>query len=373
MKTQIYLDYNSSAPLRPQAKAAIIDILQNQGGALNASSIHAYGRLGRKIIETARLSVAALVNADATQVIFNSGATEGNNTVIRHFREVYPDDNIAVSAIEHPSVLEAMKGLLKIPVDQNGLISPKALDDFLRANKPVSLVSIMLASNETGVIQDVSELSKIAHSHGALFHCDTVQAAGRIPIDIKALGIDFMTLSAHKIGGMQGVGALVMGLCGQTPTLLTGGGQEKSMRAGTENVAAIAGFGAAAKAAQEELDSYAKLAVLRDGMETQLCALCPDIVIHAKNVSRLPNTSFFSLKGAKAQTILMALDLDGIAVSNGSACSSGTVKPSATLKAMGASDDIASSALRVSLGWDTKKSDIDAFMNGFEKIIQRRK
>lgn len=371
MKTQIYLDYNATAPLRPQARDAIFHVLNIEHAALNASAVHAFGREGRKIVETARAQIARLVNAPANQVIFNSGATEGNNTILRHFIDHSPQDKIAVSAIEHPSVLDVSTSFLKIPVDKNGLISPEKLDDFLTHNTSVCLVSIMLAHNETGVLQNVSKLSEIIHKHGALFHCDATQATGRITINIIQMGIDFLTLSSHKIGGGQGVGALVLGLCGQTPTLLLGGGQEKSARAGTENVAGIAGFGAAAQAAQEQINIYANLATLRDTLENQLRAFCPKIIIHGQSASRLPNTSFFSIPFANAHSMLMALDLDGIAVSNGSACSSGTVKPSKSLIAMGTSDIIASSALRVSMGWDTKEEDIDVFLNRFEKIIQR--
>lgn len=373
MNNQVYLDYNASSPLRKTARDAIIHILGIENAALNASSVHSFGREGRKIVEQARRNVAALIGADPNQVIFNSGATEGNNTTLHHFAENFPDEKIAVCATEHPSVLQVIKGTIIIPVETNGLISPKTLDRVLNGNKPVSLVSIQYANSETGAIQNVSELSKIVHKHGALLHCDATQAAGRIPINMAESGIDFLTLSAHKIGGPQGIGALALGSCGQTPTLLLGGGQEKSTRAGTENVAGIAGFGAAAKESREYLNHNKTLGTWRDAMEEKLAALCPNIIIHAKNAARLPNTSFFSIPGTQAQNLLMALDLEGIAVSNGSACSSGSIKPSAALKAMGCSENIAKSALRVSTGWATKESDIDAFLNAVEKIVKRIK
>lgn len=372
MKKQIYLDYNASCPMRPDARSALMAALGEGNAALNASAVHAYGREGRKIIEQSRTQIAQAVNIPPAQIIFNSGATEGNNTVLRHFKTRFPHDHIAISSTEHPSVSDVFSDTLKIPVDGNGLVQPQILDAFLSAHKPISLVSIILAHNETGVIQDVAELSSIAHKHGALLHCDGVQAFGRIPIDMAAMGIDFLTLSAHKIGGMQGVGALALGLCGQTPVLLLGGGQEKSARAGTENIAGIAAFGAASSAAQAEMEEYTrKTTSLRDMLESRLTALSGDVVIHAQHARRLPNTSFFSLRGGNAQTMLMALDLEGIAVSNGSACSSGTVKPSKTLAAMGAGADLTSSALRVSMGWATTEGDILAFISAFEKILQR--
>ncbi|MCF8496671.1 MAG: cysteine desulfurase [Alphaproteobacteria bacterium] len=360
MKNKIYFDYNATVPLRPQAREAMREAL---GGPLNASSVHGFGREGRKLVERARTQVAALVNAPPAQVIFNSGATEGNNTVLKYFSA----ERVLVSAIEHPSVLEAVPEALRIPVTRDGVLDLGALETLLKQER-TGLVSVMLVNNETGVIQPVAEAAALAKRHGAFFHCDAVQAAGKVPLDIVALGIDFMTISAHKIGGPQGAGALVLGLCGITPVLLHGGGQEKSARAGTENVAAIAGFGAAAQAAGEGLaDESKRLESLRGKLETAL----QEILIHGKNAPRAPNTTLFSLPGIKAETMLMALDLEGIAVSNGSACSSGTVKPSAVLKAMGYGDDIAGAALRISTGWATTEEEIDGFLDSFMKIKNR--
>lgn len=373
--THIYLDYNASAPLHPDVWRVMEPILNPECGAHNASSVHYYGRAGRKIIEDARCHVSDLVGADVNQVIFNSGATEGNNTVLRHFTEKYPDESILISAVEHPSVSEAISangGCVRVvPVDGDGLIRLDVLADMLSTQEKVSLLSCMYVNNETGVVQDIHALSALAHKYGALFHCDATQGVGRIPVDMRADGIDFLTLSSHKIGGPQGGGALVLGLCGQTPQLLIGGGQEKSARAGTENVAGIAGFGAAAQVVRDGLDTYQDLAILRDKLEEGLKVISPDVIIHSENVSRVVNTSFFSLNGANSQSMLMAFDLEGIALSNGSACSSGTVKPSVTLKAMGKSAEIASSALRVSLGWATKEGDIDAFLSAWKKIYSR--
>lgn len=343
----------------------MITALSNDHSALNASAVHAEGREGRKIVERARMQVAELLGMPPAQIIFNSGATEGNNTVLNHFK----DEKILISATEHPSVLE-MPNAIQIPVDKNGLLNLDVLEDFLKKHKP-ALTSCMLVNNESGVIQDVSKISDLAHSHNCLFHSDATQAAGRI--EINPTGIDFLTLSAHKIGGPQGIGALALGLCGQTPTLLFGGGQEKSARAGTENVAGIAGFGAAAQAAKENLIEYQKLTALRDELESKIKQISPDITVHGQDVSRVPNTSFFSLPGQNSQSLLMAFDLEGIAVSNGSACSSGTVKASHVLMAMYDDPKIASSGLRISMGWATKESDIAAFLTAWEKIYKRIK
>ncbi|MGH1457191.1 MAG: cysteine desulfurase family protein [Alphaproteobacteria bacterium] len=375
MKKQIYLDYNASAPLRPHAKEAMLGVLSVKNGALNASSVHSFGREGRKIIEHARENVAKLVSADTNQVLFNSSATEGNNTVIRHFAENFPDDIILISAAEHPSILELAqiyKNIKIIPVDENGLVETTTLESALKDNK-TSLVSCIWVNNETGSIQNVSDLCKKAHENGAFFHTDATQAVGRITTNTKENAIDFMTISSHKIGGPQGAGALILGLCGPTPTLLHGGGQEKSARAGTENIAAIAGFGAAAKEALEHLNHYQALGQWRDELECKIKNISPEAVIHCENANRVSNTCFFSLPNANAQTMLMAFDLEGIAISNGSACSSGTVKPSTTLKAMGTSETISNSALRISLGWASEKSDIDAFIKAWEKIYMRVK
>ncbi len=360
-KPAIYLDYNATAPLRPEAIAAV-------GVAMaaphNASSVHSYGRAAHKMIEDARVNVAALVNCPPAQVIFNSGATEGNNTVLKYFAK----EHILVSAIEHPSVLESAPNAEKIPVDKNGVIDLNALETLLKAKK-TGLVSVMMVNNETGVIQPVDKISALAKKHGAFFHCDAVQAAGKISIDMSPGHIDFLTLSAHKIGGPQGAGALCLGLCGITPTLLDGGGQEKKARPGTQNTAAIAGFGAAAQIAVRDLTTTQKTTEeLRSILENALCKINNNIVIHSKNAPRISNTTLFSLPGASSETLLMAFDLEGIALSNGSACASGSVKPSHVLKAMGAD---ASGTIRVSTGWASTQGDIDQFLTALEKIAAR--
>jgi len=373
MIKRFYLDYNASTPLHPKSWEVMQSLLSAQNHAYNASAIHSFGREGQKIIENARKEISNLIGADKNQIIFNSGATEGNNTILRHFSTQYPNDTILISAIEHPSILEAQNTLPNIkiiPVDDNGLIIIEELEMLLKENT-ASLVSIMAANNENGAIQDVSEISKIAHTNNALYHCDATQAAGKISINMKELDIDFLTISSHKIGGPQGVGALALGICGQSPSLLFGGGQEKSLRAGTENVAGIAGFGAAARSALDNIEEYQKLKKLRDDFESKLKDISPDIIIHSQDAKRIANTSFFSLPNANSQTLLMALDLEGLAVSNGSACSSGRVKPSHVLEAMGKDKKLTSSALRISMGWATKGEDIEAFLEAWQKIYTR--
>ncbi len=363
---RIYLDYNATAPLRDSAKDAMLEALDLPH---NASSVHSFGREARKLVEHARSHVASLLNAAANQVIFNSGATEGNNTVLKHFS----DGRVLISAIEHPACLQVLDHYETIRVTEDGLIDLNHLEELLKQEPRADLVSVMAVNNETGIIQPVKEIAAIAHKYGALFHCDAAQAAGRIPFDIAALGIDFTTLSSHKIGGPQGVGALILGLCGQTPTLLYGGGQEKSARAGTENVAGIAGFGAAAQDALDALDEYQELSTLRDTLEANLSNHSPELIFYGQEQERVANTCLFAMPGTTAETLLMALDIEGIAVSNGSACSSGRVEPSHVLKAMGASDQGAKEAIRLSLGWGTTQKEIDRFIEVWNKIYQRLK
>jgi cysteine desulfurase len=365
MKNDIYLDYNATAPARAEVVAAVTDMMN---APRNASSVHRHGRAAHKAVEDARVKVAALVNIPPAQLIFNSGATEGNNTVLKFFAK----ERILLSAIEHPSVLEAAPEAGKIPVDANGIVDLAELEKLLKASK-TALVSVMMVNNETGVIQPIADISALAKKHGALFHCDAVQAAGRISIDMTLGHIDFLTLSAHKIGGPQGVGALALGLCGITPSLIDGGGQEKKARAGTLNTAGIAGFGIAADLASKNLKDVLRLEALRDRLETKLKRSSPDIVIHAENAPRVGNTTLFSLPGASSETLLMAFDLEGIALSNGSACSSGSVKSSHVLAAMGVEKDVAAGVLRVSTGYATTEADIDAFLAAWDKIHTRLK
>ena len=364
-KNPVYLDYNASGLMQP-AVANLMQALMTTPG--NASSIHGFGRDARKHIERAREQIAALAGTHPNYVTFTSGATEANNAVLKHFK----DRVIFVSAIEHPSVLESAPLAQKIPVMGDGLIDKDAFDDMLTRETP-ALISVMLVNNETGVIQPVAELAKRArlkHPH-VFFHCDAVQAAGKIPFELAALGVDYLSLSAHKMGGPQGIGALLSAPGSEPVPFIHGGGQEKRQRAGTENVAAIAGFGLACDIAVAGLSAFQELATLRDGLEQRLKAAAPEIVIFGAKAPRVANTSNIGLPGIAANTQLMNLDIEGIAVSSGAACSSGTVKPSHVLEAMRVGTPLASSSLRISMGWNTKPEDLNRLAEAWLKMYSR--
>lgn len=360
----VYLDYNATAPIKSKIRDIIIEVMTNEG---NASSVHGYGRRARKYIEDARNQVADLCSVKSNQIIFTSGATESINTVLNSYR----DKRVLVSAIEHPAVLSCAPHAEIIPVTSDGVIDIDAYKKLLGEGEPPELVCVMLVNSEIGVIQPVEEISRLAHDHGALFLCDAVQGAGRIDISMDNLGADYMVLSAHKMAGPQGVGALITKESLDTPKFMLGGGQEKNSRAGTYNTAGIAGMGLAAKLAKEEFADYQKIGMLRDELENKIRQLSNNITIYGENSPRVVNTCNVGLKNVPAQTQMMALDLDGVAVSSGSACSSGSFKPSHVLTAMGVGEEDAKSALRISLGWATTSADINAFLESYKNIIER--
>jgi cysteine desulfurase len=365
MVERVYLDWNATAPLRPEAHAAMLAALDVTG---NPSSVHAAGRAARRLVETAREQVAALVGADPREVVFTSGGTEANALALSPTL----GDVLLVSAIEHPSVRSGGRfpAVEEIPVHVKGELDLAALERCL-SGRSRPLVSIMLANNETGVIQSIADAAAIVHCAGGLLHVDAVQGPGRISCDFKALNADLMTLSAHKIGGPQGVGALVRGADLQPEPLIKGGGQERGARAGTENVAGIAGFGAAAAAvARDRAEGAARMASLRDRLEAGIKALTPDAVIFGADARRLPNTTLFSVAGMKAETAVIAFDLEGVAVSSGSACSSGKVAPSHVLAAMGVAPGLAAGAIRISLGAATSDAEIEVFLKAWEKLAK---
>lgn len=364
----VYFDYNATAPLRPKALALMYDVLAETG---NASSIHRFGRTARSHVEKAREQIATLTGTNATQITFTSGATESNNALMK----VFHGERVLVSAIEHPSILEAAPDAERIPVTKDGIIDMTALETMLDNNDPPALISVMAVNNETGAIQPVEEVARLAKKkHPGIFvHCDAAQAAGRVTLDFPAWQLDYMSLSAHKMGGPQGVGALITAPGARPAKLLYGGGQEKRQRAGTENVAGIAGFGAAAATAQEQLPVFQALSKQRDGMEESLKKIAPDLVIAAANAPRVSNTSLLCLPDIPAQTQIMALDLDGIAVSSGAACSSGSVRTSYVLKEMGLDDNLIKGALRVSFGWHTTQNEINRFVASWKKLYQSMK
>lgn len=374
MADRAYLDWNATAPLRPQAKAALTAALELCG---NPSSVHGEGRAARRLIEDAREQVAKLVGADPADVVFTSGGTEANTLaltpLVARAGDKAPLQRLLISAIEHPSVRSAgrfpAEAVSEIPVTAQGAVDLAALKAAL-ANGGRALVSIMLANNETGVIQPVREAADIVHEAGGILHVDAVQGPGRMPLDLKALGADLLTLSAHKLGGPKGVGALIRtpGIHISEP-LIKGGGQERGARAGTENVAGIAGFGAAAEAALQSLDAdIARMRALRDRLEAGLKTETPQAVIFGAEAERLPNTTLFALPGIKAETAVIAFDLDGVAVSSGAACSSGKVQPSHVLAAMGVQRALSDGAIRVSLGPATTENDLERFRNAWNKL-----
>ncbi|PKU25102.1 cysteine desulfurase family protein [Telmatospirillum siberiense] len=358
-----YLDYNATAPVRACASEAALRAMGVPG---NPSSVHAFGRAARGLVEEARETVAALLEADPRGVIFTSGGTEANALAITGWNR----RRFLASAIEHPSVLKARPGET-VGVLRSGVIDLAALERALAADSEPALVAVMLANNETGVVQPIAEVVRLARAHGALVHCDAVQAVGKTSVDIGALGVDSLALSAHKLGGPTGVGALLLAdPDAELRPLLAGGGQEGRRRSGTENLPGIAGFGAAAQAVMAETDEAGRLARLRDRLEKAAGEQAPGLVVIGAGAPRLPNTACLAVRGVSAQTLLMGLDLAGVAVSTGSACSSGKVAPSHVLTAMG-EDDLAGSAIRVSLGWASEEQDVDCFLEAFGSMIQR--
>jgi cysteine desulfurase len=376
MSDRVYLDWNATAPLRAPARAAMAEALGLPG---NPSSVHAEGRAARRLTEQARERVAALVGAEARHVVFTSGGTEANMLALSPGTTVQGNeqrwDRLLVSAIEHPSVLAGgrfpARAVETLPVTSGGTVDLGALRQRLAAaSHQRSLVSVMLANNETGIVQPISEVADIVHEAGGILHVDAIQAAGRIACDIKALGADLLSLSAHKIGGPKGAGALVKrDEALHLDPLMKGGGQERGVRAGTENVAAIAGFGAAAAAAREALATESEhVARLRAGLEAGIKAATPDAIIFGAEALRVPNTLLVARPGMKAETAVIAFDLEGIAVSAGAACSSGKVQPSHVLAAMGVSPELARGAVRISLGPETAESDIERFLRAWIKV-----
>jgi cysteine desulfurase len=377
MSERSYLDWNATAPMRDKAKAAFVEALAVAG---NPSSVHAEGRAARRLIEAVREQVAALVGARPADVFFTSSGTEANMLALTPAIEVaderQPRSRLFLSAVEHASVRSGGRfprdATEELPVDRDGRLDLAALAAAI-ANSPRPLVSLMLANNETGVVQPIAEAAAIVHAAGGLIHVDAVQAVGRIACDIATLGADLLTLSAHKIGGAKGVGALVRGRDNIhfSDPLIRGGGQERGLRAGTENVAGIAAFGAAAAAARLNREAEAAhMAALRQRLEAGLHAISPRVVIFgaAADVARLPNTTLFALEGMNAETAVIGLDLEGVAVSSGAACSSGKVQPSHVLAAMGVAAPLRRGAVRVSLGWTTSEADVEKFLGAWRKL-----
>ncbi len=379
--SRLYMDWNATAPLHDAARAAVLSALDMTG---NASSVHAEGRKARTLIENARRDVAQLCGASASGVIFTSGATEAANAVLtpnfRMGRTPLSIGHLYISAIEHPAIREGGRfdktQISEVAVTARGMIDLAALEAALAAHdrtKGLPMVAVMLANNETGIVQPIAAVSALVKAAGGILVVDAVQAAGRLAISIEDLGADFLIISSHKIGGPKGAGALVArGEVMMPAALIRGGGQEKGHRSGTENIAAIAGFGAVARIAAEGIDARRlALSLQRDRLEAAMLAAAPDVLIHGRDVERLCNTSFFSLPGLKAETGQIAFDLEGIALSAGSACSSGRVGQSYVLSAMGFDPRLG--ALRLSIGEATTDDEIDRCAQVFARIAARRR
>lgn len=362
-----YLDWNATVPLRPEARAAMIAALDVIG---NPSSVHAEGRRARAIVEDARERVAALVGANPADVIFTSGATEANATVM-----AAGWDTIFVSAMEHDSVLAPARAsgarIVEIPATRDGVAMAEIVaDHWLRMSAAFgrTLVSLQAANSETGVLQPVAETAAFARAHGLAMHCDAVQAAGRIALGPLLADVEYVSIAAHKIGGPKGVGALISRAGTDLPALIRGGGQERRRRAGTENVAAIAGFGAVAEAALQALGKRADVRRRRDRLEQEVRRVTPQALVIGADAERLDNTACIALPGRSAETLVIALDLAGVSVSAGSACSSGKVGESHVLKALGLPVEVQRGAVRVSIGPETSDEDISQFVMAWSRI-----
>jgi cysteine desulfurase len=372
MLERVYLDWNATTPLRPEARTAMAAAWDVSG---NPSSVHAEGRQARHLVEEARTVIAGALGAVPRNVVFTSGGTEANALALSpglRGASSQPVERLLVSAIEHTSVLSGGRfppqAVATVPVMWSGAVDLEALRALL-ANGPPALVSLMAANNETGAVQPVADAAAMTHEAGGVLHVDAIQAFGKIPFNLSTLGADLVTLSAHKIGGPKGVGAVAIadGVTGLEP-LLRGGGQERGRRAGTEDVAGIAGFGAAARAAIAATENDAqRIEGLRNRLEAGLGAQ-PDITVFSSDLRRLPNTILFTAPGLKAETAVIGFDLEGVAVSSGSACSSGKVQPSHVLEAMGVSPEQAKGAVRLSLGWLTSDGDIDRCLEAWRKL-----
>jgi len=372
MPTRVYLDWNATTPLRSEARAAMVAAYDLVG---NPSSVHAEGREARRLVEEARSTLASAVGALPRNVVFTSAGTEANALALSpglRGPSGGPVERLLVSAVEHASVLAGGRfpadKVGHIRVTRAGVVDLDHLKALLKDGPP-TLVSIMAANNETGALQPVAEAARIVHDAGGLLHVDAIQALGKIAFNINAVGADLATFSAHKIGGPKGIGALVVaeGVSGVEP-LLRGGGQELNRRAGTENVAGIAGFGAAVRAALQALPEDAKqMATLRDRLENGIRAIA-GATIFSDNTERLPNSILFTAPGLKAETAVIGFDLEGIAVSSGSACSSGKVQSSHVLSAMGFDPAVAQGAVRLSLGWSTEPDDINRALEAWRKL-----
>ena len=375
---RVYFDYNATTPPAPEVTEAVVRVTRDIFG--NASSVHHFGQQAKAAIDEARSAVASLINADPSEVVFTGGGTEADNFAVRGAAdalEATGRKQIIASAIEHEAVLNTLRALARrgwratlLPVDESGIVAPDRLREAITAD--TAIVSVMHANNEIGTIQPVRELAAIAHEHGALMHTDAVQSAGKIAIDVRALGVDLLSLSAHKFNGPKGAGALWIKRGTRIHPILTGGKHERNRRAGTENVPAIAGLGVAARLAAGKLaDQEARVGALRDRLEEGILRGVPGTVVNGARTSRVPNTTNISFDHVEAESLLIALDLDGVAVSTGSACSSGSLEPSHVLRAMGLPAHRTQNSLRFSLGLFSTDEEVDRVVEILPRLVEK--
>jgi cysteine desulfurase len=375
---RVYFDYNATTPLSTEATEAVVHATREIFG--NASSVHHFGQQAKAALDEARSAVAALVNGAAAEVVFTGGGTESDNFAVRGAAEALEPlgrKHLIASAIEHEAVLNTLRALNRrgwrttlVPVDQSGIVSADRLREMITDD--TALVSVMHANNEIGTVQPIAELAAVAHAHGALMHTDAVQSAGKIAVDVRALGVDLLSLSAHKFNGPKGVGALWMKRGVRMQPILTGGKHERNRRAGTENVPAIAGLGAAARLASSKMASEAaRLSQLRDRLEDGILRTVPGTVVNGAREPRVPNTTNISFDRVEAESLLIALDLEGVAVSTGSACSSGTLEPSHVLKAMGLPVHRTQNSLRFSLGLYSTEQEVDFVIGVLPRLVEK--
>jgi len=375
---RIYFDYNATTPLAPDVIDAVAVATRDVFG--NASSVHAFGQQAKATIDTARSSIAALVGGDPLEVVFTSGGTESDNFAIRGVAEALEPTkrrHLITTAIEHEAVLNTLKALARrgwrttiLPVDQSGIVSPDRLREVITDD--TALVSVMQANNEIGTIQPIAEMAAIAHERGALLHTDAVQSVGKISVDVRSLGVDLLSLSAHKFNGPKGAGALWIKRGTRLQAIQTGGKHERNRRAGTENVPAIAGMGAAARLAVTKLDAEAvRVGALRDRLEAGILAAVVGTAVNGARDRRVPNTTNISFDRVEAESLLIALDLEGVAVSTGSACSSGTLEPSHVLRAMGFPPHRTQNSLRFSLGMYSTEAEVDRVVAVLPHLVEK--
>ena len=375
---RIYFDHNATTPVDPAVAETIVRVMTDEYG--NASSVHHFGQRAKAVLDDARSAVAALLDAEPSEIVFTSGGTESDNFALRGVAEALEPTgrrHLIASSIEHEAVLVTLRALARrgwrttlLSVDASGILRPEALAEALTDD--TAIVSVMHANNEIGTIQPVAELARLAHARGALFHTDAVQSIGKVPVNVRALGVDLLSLSAHKFNGPKGAGALWIKRGARVTAILTGGKHERSRRAGTENVPAIAGLGVAARLAAKKVTTDApRIAALRNRLEDAILERVPGTVINGDREPRVPNTTNISFEAVEAESLLIALDLEGVAVSTGSACSSGTLEPSHVLRAMGLPSPRTQNSIRLSLGAGNTDAEVDFVVSKLPGIVEK--